>query len=187
MKLNNKSKYLMENLLDEYKNLKMKENIYLHKDNFYLEILNKILEADESYKLNKDHIMVTEKENINNIGIKKSKYVPNSIIEYSLNNDYTKISYKFIVSTKIYNIHFIVYENNNKKIKKLEKYIRKIYIWLYIIGEYSDTNCGNILDIYINLIDKDKKIPKENKKTLSSENINSAVTTSCVSVGDILI
>ena len=187
MKLNNKSKYLMESLLDEYKNLKMKENIYLHKDNFYLKILNQLLEADESFKLNKNHIILTENENINNIGIKKSKYVPDSIIDYSSKNDYIKLTYKFIVSSKVYNIHFIIYERNNKKIKKIEKYIRKIYVWLYIIGQYSDSNCGNILDIYINLIDKEKKLPKEVKKTLSSEHINSAVTTSCTAIGDILI
>lgn len=187
MKLNNESKILMEQLLDEYKLLEMKENIYLNKNNFYIQILNQLLKAEDDYNMNKKHIIIEKDNDIHLTGIKKSKYIPNSIINYNFNNNYVKITYKFIIHTKIFMIHLFVYKNNDIKMSKLDKYIKRIYIWLYVISQYSTEKCGNILDIYIHFINKKKQLPKEQKNILNEENVNSAVTTSCVSIGDILI
>ena len=114
-----------------------------------------------------------------------SHYVPTYILNFIQTKSLKKIQYKTIIqSNRNIEINFILFKNKyNTKI--FDNYITWILIWLYMIN--NKTKCSKTLKIYIYMTPFIKELPYNQSITLSPDNANSAVTTSCVVNGEIII
>jgi len=56
--------------------------------------------------------------------------------------------------------------------------IQLIYVWLCFVNDFVEKRCSTTVDIYIYMIPEKKDLPEENK-TIDTEDINTAFTTTC--------
>jgi hypothetical protein len=187
IELSNNSRLLIDNLINKCDLIK-KNNIHNKKINeFLLKLFNQIGNADNYYEKNKEKIIYDINKNEYKMGIKKGDFTPTNIIEYIEENDYIKISYTFEINNKKFHLHFFIYDLSIKEIEKVTFYMKLVYLWLKMSSCYASKKCGEKLDIYIHLIDIEKKLPENKLNVLDCNNCNSAYTTSCVIEGSIII
>lgn len=156
---NYKKKYNLSSLFKIYNDMSdgfrfIKEN---KKNNFY----NILIEDNFHNPIDFNSIPSTVKENIKN----------------KLSNC---ISFSFILFERRVKIYFILKELITRKIiKKYEKFVILMTVWLHIISINSSHNCDQELNIYIYLSDSLKHLPLNSNKILDQENINTAFTRLC--------
>jgi len=68
-----------------------------------------------------------------------------------------------------------------------ENEVKMMYIWLTICSLYAAETCAKTLTIYIYKTPFNKNLPDNKLTTLSSEHVNTAYTSSCVSNGEIVV
>lgn len=196
MNLTNKSKKLMSiliknNCISNIKTLGV-ERIKEIKQ-LYFEILN-------SYK----YLLNLKQNNSNfyNFKIKKINNTfdiskPNNFNYNSFPNEARKyidlyslseISYTFSLFNR--NIKIIFVDENQyieNKVNIFNRYVDSIIMWLYILNENASKKCSNKLTIYFYFTSFEKKIPKDNIDILDQQHVNTAFTTTCPSVSEIVV
>jgi hypothetical protein len=110
--------------------------------------------------------------------------VRNHIDELSL----SEISYTLPMFNRMIKIVFTVEDANIElKIKKYNKYIDSIIMWLYILNLYSSKQCANSLTVYFYFTTLEKKLPESNIFILDERHVNTAFTTTCPKDSEIVI
>jgi hypothetical protein len=74
-----------------------------------------------------------------------------------------------------------------KQIKEYTAYVRLMYIWLYICGQYADKTCTETLTVFIYPTPFLKKIPTNPSTVIGPVHINTAFTRACAKNGQIII
>jgi hypothetical protein len=87
------------------------------------------------------------------------------------------IKFKFIVED----------EKVNENIETYNDYVDRMLIWTYILNDYSSNACSRELDVYLYFTTLKKFLPESNVSILSENNVNTAYTTTCPKVSDIVI
>jgi hypothetical protein len=78
-------------------------------------------------------------------------------------------------------------EEQLKQIKIYTQYVRMMYIWLHICGQYAHKACTETLNVFIYPTPFLKKLPTSPVTTIGPEHINTAFTMACVKNGQIII
>lgn len=104
--------------------------------------------------------------------------LPETIAKSIYNKSLTCITYMFYLYNRTIVVKFVV-EESEPDIKRYNKYVDTIIIWLYILNKYSSPNCSKVITIYLYLTSLRKKLPNNKIDVLNENNVNTAFTTSC--------
>jgi len=99
------------------------------------------------------------------------------LLIYSFSLFQRTIRFRFIVED--------VYVSEN--IETYNKYVDSMLTWMYILNEYSSKECSRELDVYLYFTSLKKMLPETNVSVLSETNVNTAYTTTCPKISDIVI
>lgn len=194
MILNNVSSDIIEINMDtvkkcskDYSNLKqdkLKNYIYL----FYRIIYNGNTFVNKNYKSIKKYINYQYYFDKNNKPIMwGSRFFPENIKNYIENEESTMINYTITIYSRTFSLYFYIYKND-EILHKIDNYVKKVFIWLYIANQYINNKCSNFTNIYIYLTPFEKKLPNKPNITLDHNNVNTAFTMSgCNNNGEIII
>ncbi len=157
------------------------------------QILNDIISAEKQWNKIRDQIIVEDMHQESTKKIITSSFMPSEIKTYlikhniltqkcifNINNQLITVFLSYLSSSQIQNM-------NKAKINKFfNDRIKLIYLWLHVSNKYRDSKCSNTVTINIYLSDLYKILP-EKGVPLDEENVNTAITTSCVKNGQIFI
>jgi len=104
--------------------------------------------------------------------------LPETIAKSIYNKSLSCITYTFSLYNRNIVIKFVV-EESNPDIKRYNKYVDTIIMWLFILNKYSSPNCSKVITIYLYLTSLRKKLPNNKIDVLNENNVNTAFTTSC--------
>lgn len=104
--------------------------------------------------------------------------LPETIAKSIYNKSLTCITYTLSIYNRNIVIKFVV-EELEPDIKRYNKYVDTIIMWLYILNKYSSQNCSKVITIYLYLTSLRKKLPNNKIDVLNENNVNTAFTTSC--------
>ena len=99
-----------------------------------------------------------------------------------------EITYSFSLYDRNIKVYFIV-ENGDVEtnIGVYNKYVETIAMWMYVLNIYSSKKCVKSLSIYLYFTSLEKQLPSSNVEVLDENNVNTAFTTTCPSVSEIVI
>ena len=137
-----------------------------------------------SYKNNSDKInhkkMYIDDDNIELD--EPNVFFPAPIHEHIMLYASTKYSYNFILDERIFVVEFVFFNQIPDK-KVISSYIKKIYMWLYILSLYAKQECTKTLRITIFLSNFKKKMSwsqfNSQSDILDAINVNTAWTYRC--------
>jgi hypothetical protein len=194
MKLSTKSKQLML-FFTNNKHINNKKQTK-QTDNIISELYNDIFIAYKylnTLKQKGNYYSVTTKKIINAAQIVRpknfnSKSFPELIRKHiDLLSTY-EITYNCSLYDRLIKIHFVVEEDDIEvKINKFNKYFDAIFMWLYILNQYSSKECAKSLVIYLYFTSLEKKLPQSKISILDEININTAFTTTCPKDSEIVV
>ena len=194
MKLSTKSKQLML-FFTNNKHINNKKQTK-QTDNIISELYNDIFLAYKylnTLKQKGNYYSVTIKKIINAAQIVRpknfnSKSFPELIRKHiDLLSTY-EITYNCSLYDRLIKIHFVVEEDDIEvKINKFNKYFDAIFMWLYILNQYSSKECAKSLVIYLYFTSLEKKLPQSKIYILDEININTAFTTTCPKDSEIVV
>lgn len=169
-----------EKLDDVYFHMKDIDKIL---DEFYV-----LLEKSEDYikKKKKGQCFKYTINKINKISdIPKSSmydsyFFPNEIQKYIDDNSLYNIHFNCKIVGREIKVHFIIFhEIKQKDLYIINKQIQMIYMWMYIISNFSVKNCSNYLILYVYFTPFKKKLPNNQLIILNTEHVNTGYTTGC--------
>jgi hypothetical protein len=99
------------------------------------------------------------------------------LLVYSFSLFQRNIKFKFIVEDELINNNIDVYN----------RYVDTMLMWMYILNDYSSKECSKELVVYLYFTTLKKILPDTNISILSENNVNTAYTTTCPKVSDIVI
>lgn len=99
-----------------------------------------------------------------------------------------ELVYSFSLYDRNIKVYFIVEDHDfESQIEKYDKYVETIAMWLYIVNLYSSKKCVKSLTIYLYLTSLEKQLPTSNVDVLDENNVNTAFTTTCPIMSEIVI
>jgi hypothetical protein len=193
MRLTKNSELLMSFFLER----KCIQNIeQTHKTDIILEKLyHEIKNADHYIK----HLKETQREKFYNIKITKilnihqipspSRFTadsfPDQVRNHIKETATVDLLYTFSLFDKNIKVHFILEESY--KLSTYNKYIDSILMWLYILNNYASKDCAKEITVYFYMTSLKKNLPKSNIHILNETHVNTAFTTTCPVVSEIII
>jgi len=122
-----------------------------------------------------------------------SRYFPAHIQQYIKTNEHFQLIFTCgNVGQREIKIIFTLFDQTAPKelaqyVRMLEEYVRMMYIWLHICGQYADKACTENLKVFIYPTPFTKNLPTSPATTIGPEHINTAFTMACVKNGQIII
>ena len=114
-----------------------------------------------------------------------SSVFPRYIRDYIEKNETGYLTYKCTIGGRVIKIIFTLF--NNVEDHTITNDVKMIHVWLTICSLYAAETCAKTLTIYIYKTPFNKSLPDNKLTTLSSEHVNTAYTSSCVSNGEIVV
>jgi len=197
MKITETSKIIMEFL--SKKNCIKEVNHTKKTDKSLLKLYNDIRDADiyiNSLKENTKlidfyNIKVSRINNVNEIPkprLYSDKSFPEKIRNHIDENATYLLIYVFSLFGRHIKFKFIVEDQKiNDNIETYHSYVDRMLMWLYIINDYSSKECSKELEVYLYFTSLKKILPSSNISILNENNVNTAYTTTCPKVSDIVI
>ena len=127
--------------------------------------------------LNKEEIVIPKGYN--------SHFFPEYIRKYIDDTCTNQLVYSCPIAGHPIRIRVMLF--NNEALEDLDRYVKFMYIWLYICYQNSETNCSKKLDIYLYFTPFKKTLPNRNTEILNVKHVNTAFTYQCVPHGEIVI
>ena len=185
-------KYLLP-YFDKFKFNKQQLNIEKEKELF--KIFSLLLEdIKDAYKyinsIKHTEIFKYKLNNINDVksDLGNSRYFPEIIRNFIYNYGKQFLTYTCSFGSKTFNLHFMLFDDvDNLELCKYDEYAYLVFTWLFICNKYSNSNCNNLLNIYIYLTPFKKTMPETMNDILSSDHINSAYTYACIENGELVV
>jgi len=197
MKLSPISQNLMKEILKQFDTLALPRTQYERRmiDNTFKILYNDIKRADAHI----ENLLTQHKIKSHIVEFKMGKVVPmTTLFNSHFVNDLAR---KYVVQhLKGYLIFEVELEGHKIELYfallkpedfiksyRFEKYMKQMFMWLYLAALYSPNHCAENLKIFCFLTPFRKKIPRNQYSILSPAHCNSAVTTSCTKNGEIVI
>lgn len=123
----------------------------------------------------------------------QSEYVDSTVIDHIKKKSVFLSTYTIYLLDKTITIHFIFEKGYLDKkwkepnIQMMNSYVDNMLLWLHVSNKHTTDTCANKLDIYIYLTSLEKNIPNTENMVISSNHVNTGVTTSCPLNGEIAI
>lgn len=109
-----------------------------------------------------------------------SHFFPKHIQQFVEDNATYNLQFTCKIKGRLINVYVVLTEEMKpSEIVVLHKHIHMMYMWLYILDEYSSKKCSKTLSVYIYLTSFEKQLPNNQLVILNTEHINSAYTTGC--------
>ena len=113
---------------------------------------------------------------------------PTIIRKHIDENTMSKITYRLKLLDRTIVIHFLLEDVNIEgKIGLYNNYIDNIMKWLVVVDKYSSKNCAKELTIYFYFTSQEKNIPGSNIFILDERHVNTAFTSTCPTISEIVI
>jgi hypothetical protein len=160
------------------------------------ELYNDLLESYKyllSIKQTKNYYNVTIKQIVSAVQIPKpqtfnSNSFPSEIRQHINELSITEICYTFSLFERKVKVFFILEDRNIElKIDMYNKYIDSIIMWLYILQLYGSKECVDSLTIFFYFTSLEKKLPDSNILILNEVNVNTAFTSTCPKISEIVV
>ena len=135
------------------------------------------------------HEIIKEKSQFKLPEGKDSRYFPKHIQQYIQTNEHTQLIYTCgnVAEREIKVIFTLFAEPKPKEIEMYTQYVKMMYIWLHICGQYANKACTENLKVFLYPTPFTKKLPTSPSTTIGPEHINTAFTMACAKNGQIII
>uniref|UniRef100_A0A6C0C3Q7 Uncharacterized protein n=1 Tax=viral metagenome TaxID=1070528 RepID=A0A6C0C3Q7_9ZZZZ len=198
MEFTEESNELTEFLLPIFNNFSIKKSPLKQKkiNNILKMLYNDIKLADRwvttEQTLNKIQRYLKNNETKENLlptwVLNESKYIPEFVRSHIIDNLTGYMVYTSRVGDREIEIYFgLLCAEDFNSVGTFDKYVKKMLIWLKIAFKYAPPTCSKKLKIYGFLTPFQKNIPDNKFTTISQDHCNSAMTTSCVPHGEIIV
>lgn len=99
-----------------------------------------------------------------------------------------EITYDFSLYSRNIKIFFIVEDTEiNAHLEQYTEYVNHMIMWLYILNNVASKTCATSLSIYLYFTSLEKHLPKSNDLILNEMHVNTAFTTSCPKISEIVV
>jgi hypothetical protein len=193
MRLSRKSEFLLyyfykKKLENIKKSVKTSQILkIIHTDLGYAQnYVDNILQNMNGYKLSINKIETVAQ--IPHPEIFTSDSFPSDVREYINKNMTYSIVYEFSLFGRVIKFKFIVEDNNPElKIESYTHYVRNMLVWMDILDEYSSKKCAQEITIFLYFTELFKELPKSNIEVLDWNHVNTAFTTNCPKISEIVV
>ena len=118
----------------------------------------------------------------------EGKFVPIEIRNYIKTKTIKQLTYKCHIHDRVINVIFSLFsENDLELLDRYDECVNFIYTWLYICQKYSSKKCSKEITIFLNFTPYKKELPANSSQVIGVEHVNTALTYSCSSNGEMLI
>jgi hypothetical protein len=185
MKLTKESRNLIHHIVNNNCVLSLNHSLQTKHllSNIYSLIHNAVSYIKQSFIIQNQGI--DKIENIGQIPLPQTfneKAFPTIVRNHIFNNSLFTINYFFLLNTRKISFRFIVEEQID--VKLYDEYVRRMLVWLCMI---KGNQCVDELTVYIYHISLTKTLPNSNIEILNEMNANTAFTTTCPKVSEIVI
>lgn len=116
------------------------------------------------------------------------KSLPEQVLNHINNNSVSLLVYSIELFNRTIKIMFVLEEElTSTVIKRYNDYVDYMLVWLYIVTTQANSNCAEQLNIYVYHTSLTKTMPETNNGVLNKNNVNTAFTSSCSAVSEIVI
>ena len=122
------------------------------------------------------------------------KFLPEEVLSHIEKYSLTEITYKMRYINRICTFCFTVEDPiDNIHIKTYDRYVDQMLLWLHIMNKYASPRCSTIFKVYLYFTSLEKRKPTtssgmyETDNILGSNHVNTAFTTVCPVVSDIVL
>jgi hypothetical protein len=166
------------------------DDVYFHMKNID-EILDEfydLLEKSEDYvkKKKKGQCFkytinkITKISDIPKSTMNDSYFFPSDIQSYIDDNSLYNLHFNCKIKKREIKVNFIIFhEIKQEDLYIINKQIQMIYMWMYIISNFSIEKCSNHLVLYVYFTPFEKKLPNNQLIILNTEHVNTGYTTGC--------
>ena len=190
------SEKLLSTLIDNFDDLRVKRTRFQQKqvDNVVRILYSEIKAADRFvnllWSLGKVHraLRARSATTAPPADLLASRYVPPAIREHIKENLQEYLVFETELGGRRIEILFgILSDKDRAHLGRLDRLARKMITWLKIASTYSPRHCSTNLRIFCFMTPFKKKLPDSQFKVLDASSCNSAVTTSCIRNGEVLV
>jgi len=114
-----------------------------------------------------------------------SRFFPKKIRKYIQDTPSSLFTYSCKIKDRENKINFYTFAKANAI--EFDKYMKLMYIWLYVCDKYAEKKCAKEININIYLTPFKKTLPSIKTTIISAEHVNTAFTYCCAPEGEITI
>jgi hypothetical protein len=162
------------NIIDLLQNFKINKQSFDSKSKSVItELFTFISQGERKYENVSSRLKptISDSFNISN----EFNYMSTEIQNEIKNMNGKQYQYNFNIDSNVFSVFFYTNTLNEEAVKK---YIKWVYIWLYIAKTYAKTKCSSELKIYLYLTKLKKTLPT-NGSIIGQEHANTGYTMSC--------
>lgn len=100
---------------------------------------------------------------------------------------HSEVVYSFSLQERYIHIHWVLSERHPRPTAELEKRVRCIMMWCFLLHSFSPRECVRKLDVYLYMTTLQKQLPLSRNEVLSEIHVNTAFTTSCPKDAEIIL
>lgn len=193
-----RSSHLIKLILPHFKNMNTYQDEVMSfgtdLDKWFLLLRNNYYVAVKIIKVLSKESFVPKKKKILNNNYEKpeaynySSFIPNYIKQYIDNNKQEQISYSTKLNNRQIRVVFTTFKNiTQSELKKMNKWIERIYSLIYFLSTLSRKKCSKSLTIYLYMTDFKKTTPFSSSETLGPGNVNTGLTRRCAIDNEVII
>lgn len=113
---------------------------------------------------------------------------PRGVRDYIHDNVNTLITYSFSLFNRKIKFHFVVEEARaDILVEQYNKYVDLMLTWMHVLNQYASTKCSKEITVYLYFTHLLKNLPDSNVHVLGGNHVNTAFTTTCPQVSEIVI
>jgi hypothetical protein len=110
---------------------------------------------------------------------------PNEVKQHIAKKTVFELTYQFALLDKKFKFVFLI--EDTKNIRKYNSYVDNMLVWLTIISKVASKSCSKELTVYLFFTSMKKELPTAKNMILNANNINTAFTTTCPVISEIII
>jgi len=147
-------------------------------------VSKKIVDKCFQYTLSKIHS--TKQIPIPKMG--GSYFFPKHIQQYIYDNASYNVQFTCKICNRDVNLYFILTtELTHNEMFILHEHVRMMYMWLYILDDYSSKHCSKTVSVFTYFTPFEKQLPTNQLIVLDTEHVNTAYTTGCKDSTEIVL
>lgn len=137
------------------------------------------------------HLKINKIQSISQIPTPKmfpSDSFPKEVREHINDHVNNHLSYHFSLFGRSIKIEFGVEDAEPElHVDKYNSYVDLMLMWMYILNQYASSSCSKEITVYLYFTSLLKKLPDTNVQILGANHVNTAFTTTCPKVSEIII
>ena len=107
-------------------------------------------------------------------------FFPKKIQTYIDDNASYNIQFTCTIKGRLINIYFVLMDELKPgEYDTLEKYVHMMYMWFYMLDDYSSVKCSKTVSLFMYFTPFEKQLPDNQLHVIDTEHVNSAYTTGC--------